>query len=1265
MGLLGRLMSRRPQAVAATGPEDVAAWVKTGYDLQAKGNAEEAHRLFHKVLEHQPRHADALYFLGCSAISDGRELEAIDYFEKAAEARPNDAVFRFLLAGTLFSLGRSAEAAIAFQAGVDLQPENVDMAGNMWMAMLEAGRDEEARIAVERARDAGLKSSQIDATLAGIYRDHGRLEESIAAYRRVLESKPGDYVNYSNMLFALNYLEAYDAAALFAESLKYAARYARPYVAPQPERSWPRKLRIGYVSPDFRAHVVAFFFEPIMENHERSKFEIFCYYSHRADDRFTDKLRSLSDHWLDCVHFSDAELAERIRADRIDILVDLAGHTGDNRLQVFAMKPAPVQATYLGYPGTTGLRAIDYRISDARADPPEADRLSAEQLVRLPDCFHCYRAPSDSPEVGPLPADAAGYITFGCFNNFTKLSPAFLNAAARVLLAVPDSRLWLKSRALGVQYVADRVREDFARAGVDPARIELTDWKRSLGDHLLAYGRVDIALDSFPYHGTTTTCEALWMGVPVVSVEGDRHAARVGSSLLHAVGLEELLAVDVEGYIATAAALAGDRARLKALRAGLRDRMRLSPLTDAPRFTRNLERAYLDMWEERLKGASAARSLDPAALGRVLERAHALRAAGKLAEAGEAYGEVLLGSPDHAEALAAIFDIAFESANPGAAVDWLNKAISVRPDAASFHYMLGCSLQAQGKVSDAIESFSQALVIDPAFAKAHNNFGCTLEAAGQLQNAMHCYSRATELDPKLAVALYNLGNGYRQLGNIVQAIECFRGALVLEPSHTDWRCNLGDALYERLQLDDAVASYRMAIDLDPAYARAHCGLGMALKALGRPEEAVAAFRRAMELDPESADIRSNLLFTLHYQRAEERQALFEEHLEWDRRHALGVGWQAARTEEERRLKGRLKIAYLSPDFRWHPVAHFIEPVLGAHDRAKVELFCYSDVAHPDEITQRMQALCENWRDVSRLKDEEVVERMRFDGIDILVELAGHSGGGRLRLMASKPAPVQVTWIGYPNTTGLRAIDYRLTDSCADPLGESDALHVENLVRLETGFLCYQPPADSPDIEQSPSSLAAGITFGCLNTLPKITSSVIALWSSLLAALPGSRLLLKAYGLSAESARQDLLARFEKHGIDAARLKLVRPEDSTLQHLGWYNQIDIALDVFPYNGTTTTCEALWMGVPVITLCGNSHVSRVGASLLSRVGLADLVATSEAEYLAKALAMAANADARRELRLGLRQRMKDSPLLDAARFTRGLEAAYEEMWANYSR
>ena len=1264
MSWLAGMLGRKAQAAAAPDRETLDAWLRDGYDHAIRGELAEAQRLYGNILERDPRYADALYFLGVIATMDGREMEATDLFRRAIEARPNDPAFWFALGIALHHLRHIAEAVDAFRSGLELQPQNTAIRNNLAAALIELGRDDEAREEMERVLASRFESGQLQYNLGNVYRHQAKIEQAIAACRRAAELAPNDSHAFTNLLLTLNYSEKHDARALFAEHQRFGARFARPYVEPQPDTTWPRRLRIGYISPDFRAHVVSCFIEPILARHDHERFEIFCYYNHRWEDAVTERLRALADQWVHCVYMTDAELVERIRADRIDILVDLAGHTGDNRLAVLAGKAAPLQVTYLGYPNTTGLPAVDYRITDARADPPgEADRLSAERLLRPWPTYFCYRALSDAPDVGPLPASSAGHVTFGCFNNLPKVSNMFLDTAARILAAVPGSRLVLKSKPLGIAHVADAVRERFVRAGIDLARVDLRGWEATVGSHLAAYGAIDIALDTFPYGGATTTCEALWMGVPVVTVNADRHAGRMGSSLLNAVGLPELVARDPDEYVAKSVSLALDLGRLSALRSGLRARVRQSPLTDEEGFTRALERCYVEVWEKKIKPEGTPGELAEEALAGLLRQAAELRAAGKKLEAERVYKEVLVARPDHLEALTAIWDLSYETGNDGAAVDWLRRGVASNGKLPRLHYMMGCSLLAEGNAGDAATSFRAALQLDPSMAKAHNNLGFALEAMGQLEQAGECYRRAIDLEPGLADAVYNLGNAYRQLGNATQAARYVRQALTLQSDRADWHCNLADVLYHNLDLDEAVQSYGSALTLDAGYARAYAGRAHAFLALGFVERADADFRKAMELQPDHAQLHSDWLLSLHYRAHESPQALFEEHVSWAKRHARGFGGQAARAEHERRPQRRLNIGYVSADFKRHSVACFVEPVLAAHDRSKFRVFCYSAVAFPDETTQRMRGLCDEWRDIARLNDDWVAERIRADRIDILVDLAGHTGDGRLLLFAREPAPVQVTWLGYPDTTGLAALDYRLTDAVADPQGESERYHTEKLVRLPGGFLCYRPPAESPEVGELPLLKAGHVTFGCFNNLPKLGAPTIALWAQLLKALPDARLMLKSFGLAAESARRALLEQFSALGVQPERLDLRGPESSFADHLARYGEIDVALDVFPYNGATTTCEALWMGVPVVTLAGSTHMARVGASILGRVGLGSLVATSAEEYLRKALELAADVEGLRELRTTLRDRMRGSPLLDERAFARSLEAAYSEMWEQW--
>ncbi len=1264
MSWLSSLIGRKAAPRAELDREQLDTWLRTAYDHAARGDHAEAQRIYRRLLEHDPRDPDALYFLGEMALADGRDMEAVELFRQAIEVRSNDAAFWFGLGAACFHQRRLDEAAEAFRSGLALQPENTAMRINLFATLIEAGRGDEAREEMERMIASGAAYAQLFWNLGSVYREQARVEEAIGMYRRAIELAPDNLQAFTNLLLTLNYSEHCDAATLLAEHRRFGARFARPFVAPQPDRTWPRRLRVGYISPDFRAHVVGYFIEPILANHDSARFEIFCYHNHRSDDAMTGRLRGLAEHWRDGVHLSDAELADCIRRDRIDILVDLAGQTGENRLGVLAAKPAPLQATYLGYPNTTGLSAVDYRISDARADPPgEADRASVERLLRPWPTYFCYRPRRDCPDAGPLTARAAGHITFGCFNNLPKISAAFLDAAARVLAAVPGSRLMMKSRALSIAHVADRLRERFVRAGIDLARVDLRDWEATVQSHLAAYRSIDIALDSFPYNGATTTCEALWMGVPVVTFAGDRHAGRMGSSLLHAVGLGELVAEDVDGYVAKCVALAADLRRLEALRSGLRARMRQSPLMDETGLTRALERCYTGIWEREIRPEPPPGKLGDEAIAAVLGRASELRAAGKKLEAEEACKEALQNRPDHLAALTLLWDLSYETGNPGVAVDWLRRAIAASDEVPQLHYMMGYSLLGQGNPADAAASLRKALALDPGLAKAHNNLGCALEAMGQLQEAAQCYRRAAVLDPKLADPLYNLGNAQRQLGQFGEGIENIERALSLDNGRADWHCNLGELLVYRLQLDEAVRCYDRALEIDPRNALAHAGRAEALQELGRAQDAESDIRRAMELQPGNERVHSHWLLSLLYRRGEEGEAMLEEHRSWAKRHARGIGWQAARAAHETGADRRLNIGYVSADFKRHSVASFVESVLAAHDRSRFKVFCYSNVALPDAVTQRIHKLCEEWRDISRVNDDGVAERVRADRIDILVDLAGHTGGGRMLLFARKPAPVQVTWLGYPNTTGLAAMDYRLTDSIADPEGATERFHVEKLVRLANGFLCYRPPSDSPQVGELPSLRAGHVTFGCFNHLPKLTPEMIALWARLLGALPGARLLLKSFGLAAQSARRALRARFAQHGIGAERLELCGPVDALAGHLGRYNEVDIALDVFPYNGTTTTCEALWMGVPVVSLAGRTHASRVGASLLHCVGLSEFVAQTPDQYLDLAAGLARDPARLAALRAGLRERMRASPLLDAQGFTRDLEAAYRNIWAAY--
>ncbi|GMW07696.1 MAG: hypothetical protein AMXMBFR8_24920 [Nevskiales bacterium] len=557
--------------------------------------------------------------------------------------------------------------------------------------------------------------------------------------------------------------------------------------------------------------------------------------------------------------------------------------------------------------------------------------------------------------------------------------------------------------------------------------------------------------------------------------------------------------------------------------------------------------------------------------------------------------------------------------------------ISADADQADAHHVLGLVAIRRGDGARAVEAISKAIGLKPSQPDFYSSLGMACYIARRLADATRRFEQALELRPRDAGTLNNLGVCYKEQDQYSEAADAFREAIALDPGQFAAYMNLSSTLTLQGDLDGAVAALREVIALRPAFAAGH----------------------------------SNLLAVLNYRAGSAPDELHREALEFERRYAaalLPAAPQFAITPDPDRV---LKIGYVSPDFREHSVAYFIGGLLGAHHRDRVAVYCYADVGRPDDRTRQLQAGADQWRTIAGKSDEAVAAMIREDGIDVLVDLAGHTANNRLLVFARKPAPVQVAWLGYPGTTGMRAMDYRLTDAIADPPGEADRLHVENLVRLPRGFLCYQGARPLPEVAPAPCLAQGHVTFGSFNALPKITPQVLRVWAQILQQVPDARLLLKSPGLTDPPTRVRLVKAFREQGVDSDRVELLGWQPAREDHLGLYGRIDIALDPFPYNGTTTTCEALWMGVPVIALRGNRHAGRVGASLLGQVGLTELVAADEAAYVGLAESLAADRQRLSALRSTLRPRLQDSALMDLPGFTTALEQAYRAMWIQWCR
>jgi predicted O-linked N-acetylglucosamine transferase (SPINDLY family) len=574
---------------------------------------------------------------------------------------------------------------------------------------------------------------------------------------------------------------------------------------------------------------------------------------------------------------------------------------------------------------------------------------------------------------------------------------------------------------------------------------------------------------------------------------------------------------------------------------------------------------------------------------------------------------------------------------------------------------LALALQAHqsGDLSRAEQLYRQVLQSDPANAAALHHLGAVRLAVGDLDEAVLVCQRALCLRPEAAETLNNLAVALARQHRLDEAVAYLRQTVALRPDWSEPHINLANMLTEQGQQDEAVACYRQVVQRQPGNAEAHNLLGSALAVQGRLAEALPHFREALRLQPRYRVAHSNLLLALNYDPDIDPTLLFAEHCLWERLHGQGLTPHLTHLND-RSPERRLRVGYLSPDFRAHAIAGFLLPILAAHDPAQVEVFAYAEAPSVDAVTERFRALVSGWRGTWGRNDVEVAKQVRDDGIDILVDLAGHSANNRLGIFTHRPAPVQLSYLGYPNTTGLTTIDCRLTDTIADPPGEP-VRHTEELVRLLGCFCCWSPPRDAPAVTPPPFRRRGHITFGSLHHLAKLNGQVIDLWCAVLRAVPAARLLVFRNTLTGESAERMRQA-FRSRGIEEDRIELrhAAPEGG---YLGVYGDVDILLDSLPWCGHATTCEALWMGVPVLTQRGPRHAGRMSASILTCLGLTDLIAETPEEYQQLAVELASDGDRLADLRCSLRQRMQRSPLCDGASFTRGLEAVYRGLWRRW--
>lgn len=584
--------------------------------------------------------------------------------------------------------------------------------------------------------------------------------------------------------------------------------------------------------------------------------------------------------------------------------------------------------------------------------------------------------------------------------------------------------------------------------------------------------------------------------------------------------------------------------------------------------------------------------------------------------------------------------------------------------AATGYFKLGTTYSRMLCVNEAVAAYQQALRLRPDYPEVVNNLGLVYAARGEFDLAEVLYRGLLADNPDYFDAHINFGNLLLDTGRAGEAHYYFRRTVSMRPDSALAHNRLGAALRNRARVREAIAELKTALDLDPSFYPAWNDLGTCYFVRGDHAEADRAFEKSIELNPEQTHAWHNWVFLSNF-RSLATASIFERHKKFGE-HARAVCGPLPACYPQNAVDAhrRLKVGFVSGDFRRHSVAYFLQSAVANLDPGAFELIAYSTTRLEDEMTARLRPYFWIWRDLFSLSDTAAVDLIKGDEIDVLFDLSGHTNHNRLMMFGYKVAPVQVSWLGYPNTTGLDCIDYRLTDHLVDPEGEEDQFYSERLWRLPGPFLCYTAPKDSPPVTDPPIVRSGRITFGSFNARVKLGDECIALWSRILNALPASCLIIKSInGVEEDDACDELIAKFSAHGVAADRVVVRGAKDSVLEHLEAYGEIDIALDSVPYNGTTTTCEALWMGVPVVSLTGDRHAGRVGSALLQRLGLGEWVANTADEFVTKAIKLATDVVLLTQLRSMMRDRLRASPLMDGEAMGRNLGGAIRSMWAAY--
>lgn len=1188
-------------------PDEAITHFQLANLLKSIGKLEEAEASHKTAISIKSDFHESYNNLGMLYLDKGDAEHAAPYFRKALEIKPDYLESLNNLALSLSSLGRKEESEQVYKNALEIAPDSSFILTNLSVLLISLGRTLEAQDCLDKSLS---NDSQYIATYLNMvvnYLDQGKIKEAYEIGIQGLEKKPDQVILFSNVLFAMTYSSEFTPAAYLAKAIEFGQvvthKVTNKYSAWRCS-SQPKRLRVGIVSGDLHQHAVSYFLENVIRNIDPSQIELIAYSSGSHADSTTERLKYYFSEWHSIVGVADYKAAQQIHDNGIHILIDLSGHSGDNRLSLFAWKPAAVQVSWLGYWATTGVAEIDYVLTDEMSAPPAHQTQFSEKFKYLPNTRMCFTAPKQAVGVSPVPACNNGYITFGSFQNMAKVNDEVLALWAKVLTSVAGSRFRWQCKSFAEDSFKRSVKQRLVHLGVKAESIQLLSFSSREG-YFAAHQEIDILLDTFPFTGGTTTCEAMWLGVPTLTLAGESMIARQGASLLAAAGLQDWIANTKEEYLSKAIAFSADLEKLSLLRTTLRQQVLASPIFDSQTFARNFEKSLWEMWTEISKS----------------------------------YADVELTFNQHNHA---------QNASEADSKEQTS-IISALPE----------TFQQKNHFEATVDICLKTLVDLPNSATIYNNLAGALREIGRLPEAIEAYRKSIALDTNCTDTLINLAQVLVLQDHYADAEVCVMQALALAPNMVEAYNTLGVIKQFQGDLPAAQEALVQAIELSPENADFFSNLASVLLDQGQITVAESCFNKAFALAPTQLTLLRNVLFCTNYL-TQDGIAYLTLAKEWGSlaRQQAPIHFDTWQKDEE---VTRLKVGFVSGDLREHPVAFFLESMLTNIDPSRIELYAYATDYREDHTTARIKPYFSQWKTLRGLSDLEAAQLIHQDGIHILIDLSGHTGGSRLPMFACKPAPVQASWLGYYASTGLNEMDYFLADEISVPTTQQH-LFTEKLRYLPHSRLCFTPPSINLEVTPLPAITNGFITFGSFQNMAKVNDDVLILWAKILQTIPNARLRWQCKSFTNSGFVDTVKTRLTAIGFDLARVTLL-PSVAREAYLSGHAEVDVILDTFTFTGGTTTCEALWMGVPTLTMQGNTLVSRQGASLLTAAGLADWVVDNETDYLNKALAISQNTKQLAKLRSTLREQVQASPLLDGASFAQSMESLLWEMWREH--